>query len=706
MIRTVVLRALQRARRAAPHTGMALVAGLAAPLADGAPGDLDPTFGDAGRLVLVDAGQAWSLELEEEGDGFLAGGSYYCSYFFYTCDADSFTRPFSSAGVLDLDYTHPDLPGTLIQDTVRQPDGKLIGVGRTVQGRSSLQPISSLTVFRLLPDGSLDATFGEAGVVQISGASRITGTAVVLDPDGRIVVAGSRGSLLLVARLLDDGTLDADFGDAGLVFGPENVREASLVRVADGGYRVSTSTFTGDDGVPTCRIVALTADGTLDASFGTGGTVDVAPEAGGVYCADLALQPDGRLVVAGTAGNDPRGLVVRLVADGSPDDTFSAPAISEAMTQAAAVTFDADGRVLVAGKGPFDMAGAMIARLGVDGALDTTYGNAGTTWVDVPSPQAQFAFISDMATGADGSLTVAGNSNDGPFAARLSGDGSADAAGIISMSRPVVPATEGGGPAIVTVRRAGGKSGAVHITYRTTPIDGSPAASPGADYEEVTGELTWADGDATEREIPVTVAADGSEPEGFEHFLLTIDSSEGAAGLGGQATLVQIAADGAPAGQFLVHVFEGLVREGETIAVQVERAYYGTGEVSVSLELSGTATDDTDYQVQPTVLTWVDGEQGAKEVIISALTDDIDETPAETVTLTLTNPSGGAILGASASGTVQITNVAPTQGGNNGGSSGGGGAFGWASLLALCTAGSRRFRSKLQRRFASTREPV
>jgi hypothetical protein len=57
------------------------VGGLAAPLADGAPGDLDPAFGDA----------------------------------------DSFIQPFSSAGVPDLDYTHADLSDVLVLDAVRQP---------------------------------------------------------------------------------------------------------------------------------------------------------------------------------------------------------------------------------------------------------------------------------------------------------------------------------------------------------------------------------------------------------------------------------------------------------------------------------------------------------------------------------------------------------------------------------------------------------
>ena len=180
MIKSAVLGTLQHARQAVPLTGVALAAGLAAPVVDGAPGDLDPAFADAGRLVLGSPGQVWSLELDDDGDGFLAGGNVYCGYF--NCVVDGFTQPFSSAGLLDLDYAHPDLPGTIIRDSVRQPDGKAIGVGSTVTRQRFPPSTSALTVFRLLPDGTLDPTFGDAGRVQTTGA-RDSGTAVALDAD-------------------------------------------------------------------------------------------------------------------------------------------------------------------------------------------------------------------------------------------------------------------------------------------------------------------------------------------------------------------------------------------------------------------------------------------------------------------------------------------------------------------------------------------
>jgi len=158
---------------------------------------------------------------------------------------------------------------------------------------------------------------------------------------------------------------------------------------------------------------------------------------------------------------------------------------------------------------------------------------------------------------------------------------------------------------------------------------------------------------------------------------------QGGAGLGGRATRIEIAADGAPAGQVRIQPDRQLVREGETVEVWVERAYYGSGEVSVTVAPSGTATSGEDYELRPTVLTWADGEQGAKALQITAHTDGLGEEGSEELTLTLTDPSGGAIVGAQASAALSIIDVAPDGGG--------GGRFGWLSLLALCAAGLRRF---------------
>jgi uncharacterized delta-60 repeat protein len=593
------------------------------------------------------------------------------------------------------------LPGTLVLDAVRQPDGKVVGVGRTRPDPRTTA--STLTVFRVLPHGALDSTFGDDGVVQYTADQRVPhgATSVALEPDGRIVVAGTHDGGLLVLRLLQDGTRDPTFGGDGVVTRTEFAGDARLVRTPDGGYRITTHLDALVLG--RCRIVALTADGNADQGFGPDGSVDAVPDiTGSSACHDVAIQPDGRLLIAGTAydGGDSSGVLVRLLADGSPDDSFVAPAVSQSMAQATALAVDAVGNVFVAGHGPFGTAGASVARLNASGVLDTTYGDAGTTWIDLPSQWAEVATVYDMVAGANGSLTVSGGRGAGSgyaFAARLSGDESAESPGVVGMTHWRVAVAEDEAQAIVTVRRAGGKSGLVRVPYATAPyIGGDADALAGSDFEAVRGELTWEDGDTTVREVAIPIIADGSTPEGIETFLLTIGSlTAGDAGLGGQATRVEIAADGSPSGQLMMQAGPTSVREGGSLQVWVERAYYGTGSVSVTLTPSGGSTVGQDFDLEPSVLTWADGEQGAKPVQINAHRDSADEEPFEEFTLTLTDPSGGAILGARTSTIVQIMDAAPPA---DCGGGGGSGNVGWMSLLlALCAGSLRRLGVKAVR---------
>jgi hypothetical protein len=103
---------------------------------------------------------------------------------------------------------------------------------------------------------------------------------------------------------------------------------------------------------------------------------------------------------------------------------------------------------------------------------------------------------------ADGSVIAAGGAYDSnglrPFAIRLLGDAGGDSAGVISITQSYVDASESG-DAVITVRRSGGKSGAVSVNYGTA----DDAAVGGQDYEAVSGQLHWADGESGERSIVV-----------------------------------------------------------------------------------------------------------------------------------------------------------------------------------------------------------
>lgn len=184
-----------------------------------------------------------------------------------------------------------------------QPDGKIL-----VTGGSVVNGKDDVLLFRLSLEGTPDPAFGRGGLVLYSGAGDNPdyGNWVSLQPDGKIVVSGAetRGSAfdLLVLRFNADGTPDGAFGKGGAVvhgdagdgndYGYGHVVQRDGKIVVAGFARRSVS----DD----VLLVRFDGAGRLDPSFGGGGEVLWNGAAAGTdYAQGVALQPDGRLVVAG-----------------------------------------------------------------------------------------------------------------------------------------------------------------------------------------------------------------------------------------------------------------------------------------------------------------------------------------------------------------------------------------------------------------------
>jgi uncharacterized delta-60 repeat protein len=91
------------------------------------------------------------------------------------------------------------------------PDGRILVVGDG-------GPDSAMTVTRLAPDGTPDATFGEGGTRRVDLGGRETGDAVAVAPDGSVVAAGSTtvGGNVLVLRLTPSGEPDPSWGPGGV----------------------------------------------------------------------------------------------------------------------------------------------------------------------------------------------------------------------------------------------------------------------------------------------------------------------------------------------------------------------------------------------------------------------------------------------------------------------------------------------------------
>jgi uncharacterized delta-60 repeat protein len=663
----------------------AIASGLLSQPSFGAPGDLDPTFGDMGRVdaALSLKGPAWSVHTLAGDESLIAGGDGVlhlpfggCSYY-NTCHADGFIGQFSPAGSLDLEVAAAQLSTTQVRDFALQPDGKVVAVGFTWSKGST-----QFTVFRLVSGGLLDPNFAHQGILQYTSDS--IAQSVLLDPSGAIVVAGSSAGKLMVLRLLANGSLDGSFGTGGVYIGPPtDGTRIHLLRTASGEYRVSTNLLRADPNQPSyCAVLALTATGTLSTTFGASGiAAPNPPPAASSNCPAMASQSDGALLLGGQQGD--HALVSRLLPSGAPDPSFVASEVQANMAGVTALAVDAADSILVAGLPNAGVSGALIMRLQASGVLDGVFGDSGSTWIDLLSSAATGPVINDMRVLADGRVLAAGGElptqgGQQPLLIRLVGTTGAAGAGVIGVMQSTVAVKAQDQSALLTVRRTGGAVGSVSVTYRTADYTGAdaPTATSGTDYTPVTGQLSWTDGDRSDRQVTVPILTNGRVEEP-KRFALTLDGATGGVKFGTQQGAVEVATDGDRAGElgFAEPAVTANAADG-SVQIVVNRNYYSTGPISVTLTpVPGTATS-ADFTATPLTLSWADGDGGPQTATIPIVKANFAVGSQKSFTVDLTNPTSGAVLGPQAHELVTINGDPPPP-------PGGGGAFDWLGLLCL-----------------------
>jgi len=349
-------------------------------------------------------------------------------------DADGrLDTSFGNGGVVHTDFAS----GSDSAGAVRlQADGKIVVAGYTMGGDYDF------AVARYNSDGSLDTTFGGDGIVTTDlDASDDAGYGLALQVDGRILVTGWSSSVdgIAMVRYLADGTLDPAFGIGGTVTidpGDGSLSGATDVALqADG--RIIVVAGTSDWDSPWSIAQRFNADGSIDASFGSGGTVELWAGELGSDATGVALQPDGRIVLAGIT-HDHEGwtasLVGRLNADGSWDTGFGsrgtaggldAGEFGEPRTYAQDVVLQDDGRIVLAGHWAGDGETKFaLARYHADGTLDATFGTGGV--VTTPVGAGGYAYGHAVTLQDDGRIIVAGEAQDAFALARFNPDGSLD----------------------------------------------------------------------------------------------------------------------------------------------------------------------------------------------------------------------------------------------------------------------------------------
>jgi len=231
-----------------------------------------------------------------------------------------------------------------------------VAAGRSYNGRKYVFALA-----RYNADGSLDTTFGPGGIVTTAvGSGDDVAYALGIQTDGRIVAAGysyQGGNMdFALVRYNANGSLDATFGPGGIVttaIGSDNDYARAISIQPDGRIVAAGSSYQG--GNEDFALVRYKANGSLDGTFGTGGIATTAVESG-AYASALGIQSDGRIVAAGYSynGMHPHFALVRYDANGSPDTTFGAGGIVTTMigsgdNYALALGIQTDGRIVAAG---------------------------------------------------------------------------------------------------------------------------------------------------------------------------------------------------------------------------------------------------------------------------------------------------------------------------------------------------------------------
>ncbi|MEH2053294.1 putative Ig domain-containing protein [Nostoc sp.] len=307
-----------------------------------------------------------------------------------------------------------DLGSTdIARSIVVQDDGKIL-----VAGVSN----NNFAVVRYNNNGSLDTSFGSGGKVttDIGNKTSDTSYSIALQPDGKILVAGVSGNNFAVVRYNSDGSLDASFDSDGKVttdLGSTDV--AYSIALQSDGKIILAGKRSND-----FAVVRYNSDGSLDTSFGSAGKVitDIGSKTTDTAYS-VSVQADGKIIVGGVSNNN--FALVCYNSDGTLNTSFGSngKVITDLGSTdiAYSITLQGDGKIILAGKCGNDFA---LTRYNSDGSLDTSFGGAGKVITNIGSNTTDTAY--SVSVQANGKIIVAGSSSGNFALVRYNSNGTLD----------------------------------------------------------------------------------------------------------------------------------------------------------------------------------------------------------------------------------------------------------------------------------------
>lgn len=339
-----------------------------------------------------------------------------CSFLLAPLHAQVLDASFATAGEL-LVATPTSVDEA--QDMELMPDGRIVTCGRSGPNGQSL-----IAAWRYLSDGQPDLTFGIGGMATLSVYGNDYPQAMVLQPDGKVLVCGytdytNDSTDLFVVRFTTDGAPDPSFGSNGVVdisTYQRGMQATDLLLAADGGIIIG-GTLHPDNGPLDGFVMKLSSDGSLDVSF-QGGTVPLPNPLGGTSgVLSIASDAQGRIIAAGEGRGsvqvtNAQWMAWRLLADGTLDPDFATGGIywfdfTNYVDRFTTVTVQPDGRILLGGIVGLNTTSLSLfaLRLLEDGADDPDWLNNGLIYFDGYSP----AELRTFAVEPDGHVLFSGS---------------------------------------------------------------------------------------------------------------------------------------------------------------------------------------------------------------------------------------------------------------------------------------------------------
>jgi uncharacterized delta-60 repeat protein len=311
-----------------------------------------------------------------------------------------------------------------------QPDGKIVAAG-TAWYQSGSYFLSNILVMRLNSNGTIDSSFGEGGTVRtniysVNNLSVDDAFAIKVLTNGTILIGGTSYDYaqhrMVFVEYKSNGVINTSFGSGGAVLIDINHRDDEIfdMAVQPDGKIIGAGEYFNVTSSYDVAVVRLLSNGSLDNTFGTNGIVTTRVGAGGDVAKSIALQSNGKIVIAGSTRTTTQAkddiLSIRYNENGTIDSSFGLNGIyikdiGGDNDVANSVKIQPDNKIILGGYATLNAVNNFLSlRLKNSGTPDVSYGSNGMVTTSIFN---QGDAANAMILQADGKIIEAGQSTNG-----------------------------------------------------------------------------------------------------------------------------------------------------------------------------------------------------------------------------------------------------------------------------------------------------